>query len=87
MAAEADLDETGQEIAGPENTSPEKPGLPPRRVIVMRGGPTLIEGPVQLEMDGEDPIVLDRFMVAICGCRRSGSYPLCDGTHRRAQRS
>lgn len=66
---------------------PRKSEQAPRRVVVLRGGPTLIEGPVLLEMDGQDPVVLDRFLVAICGCRRSGSYPLCDGTHRRAQRS
>jgi CDGSH-type Zn-finger protein len=32
----------------------------------------------------------DRFMVAICTCRRSKSYPLCDTSHRcreRAERS
>lgn len=25
----------------------------------------------------------DRFMVAVCTCRRSRSYPWCDTSHRR----
>jgi CDGSH-type Zn-finger protein len=28
----------------------------------------------------------DRFMVAICACRRSKNYPLCDTSHRKRQR-
>ena len=28
----------------------------------------------------------ERFMVAICTCRRSKSYPLCDTSHRRRRR-
>lgn len=55
----------------------------PRRVIVDAAGPVLVEGPVHIEAPGEDPLVVDRFLVAICTCRRSRHYPLCDGTHRR----
>jgi CDGSH-type Zn-finger protein len=29
----------------------------------------------------------DRFMVAICTCRRSKAYPLCDTSHRCRRRS
>ena len=29
----------------------------------------------------------DRFMVAICTCRRSKTYPLCDTSHRRKERA
>lgn len=28
----------------------------------------------------------DRFMVAVCMCRRSRNYPLCDTSHRRKVR-
>jgi CDGSH-type Zn-finger protein len=46
-------------------------------------GPTYIEGPVEVHVDGEHgPEVIDRFRVALCACRRSGRYPLCDGSHR-----
>lgn len=54
----------------------------PRRVVVERGGPTLVEGPISLEVDGADPVIIDRFLVAVCSCKRSATYPLCDGTHR-----
>jgi CDGSH-type Zn-finger protein len=29
----------------------------------------------------------DRFMVAICACRKSKTYPLCDTSHRRRRRT
>lgn len=56
---------------------------PARRVIVVAGGPVLVEGPVDIESDGEPPLHVDRFMVAVCACRRSRRYPLCDTSHRR----
>ncbi|MFC9593875.1 CDGSH iron-sulfur domain-containing protein [Streptomyces sp. NPDC056944] len=28
----------------------------------------------------------DRFMVAVCTCRRSRTYPWCDTSHRRRAR-
>jgi CDGSH-type Zn-finger protein len=56
----------------------------PVRVWVDPAGPTYIEGPVELCLDGASSAQLvDRFRVAICACRRSGRYPLCDGSHRR----
>jgi CDGSH-type Zn-finger protein len=56
----------------------------PVRVWVDPAGPTYIEGPVELRLDGASPVqVVDRFRVAICACRRSDRYPLCDGSHRR----
>lgn len=45
----------------------------------------MIEGPVSIEVDGGDPVLVDRFLVAVCACRRSRRYPLCDGSHRRTQ--
>ena len=47
-----------------------------------------MEGPVELHLDGDpDPTVVDRFRVAICACRRSARYPLCDGSHRTVRGS
>lgn len=43
----------------------------------------LVEGPVDIEADGEPPLHVDRFLVALCACRRSKRYPLCDTSHRR----
>jgi CDGSH-type Zn-finger protein len=56
---------------------------PSRRVVVVAGGPVLVEGPVDIECDGEPPLHVDRFLVALCACRRSRRYPLCDTSHRR----
>jgi CDGSH-type Zn-finger protein len=53
------------------------------RVRVVAGGPVLVSGPVRIEMPGGDVVESDRFMVAICTCRRSNDYPLCDTSHRR----
>ena len=56
---------------------------PPRTVRVVPGGPVMVEGPVRIEMPDGGVVESDRFMVAICACRRSKTYPLCDTNHRR----
>ncbi|GAA5022537.1 CDGSH iron-sulfur domain-containing protein [Actinopolymorpha pittospori] len=42
-------------------------------------------GPVEVESDG-GTVYSDRFVVAICACRRSLIYPLCDTSHRTRRR-
>lgn len=56
-----------------------------RTVRVVRSGPVLIEGPVRIEMPDGGVVESDRFMVAICTCRRSRDFPLCDTSHRRCR--
>jgi CDGSH-type Zn-finger protein len=56
-------------------------------VIVEPGGPILVEGPVDLVLPDGGTVSCDRFMVAICACRRSRRYPLCDTSHRRKVRT
>ena len=58
-----------------------------RQVRVMPGGPVMVEGPVCIELPDGSKVESDRFMVAICACRRSKTYPLCDTSHRRRQRA
>lgn len=53
-----------------------------RIVRVMPNGPVLVEGPVRIELPDGSVVESDRFMVAICACRRSKTYPLCDTSHR-----
>lgn len=57
-----------------------------RLVRVTSGGPLMIEGPVRIEMPDGTTVDSDRFMVAICTCKRSKNYPLCDTSHRRRRR-
>ncbi|CAM03442.1 iron-binding CDGSH zinc finger protein [Saccharopolyspora erythraea NRRL 2338] len=57
-----------------------------RRVTLVRGGPILVEGPVELVMDDGTTVCSDRFVVAVCACRRSKRYPFCDTSHRRRAR-
>lgn len=59
----------------------------PRVVRIVSGGPMMVQGPVRIEMPDGSVVESDRFMVAICACRRSKTYPLCDTSHRRRQRS
>ena len=59
----------------------------PRVVRVVPSGPLMVEGPVRIEMPDGSVVESDRFMVAICTCRRSKSYPLCDTSHRRRERA
>ena len=57
------------------------------RVQVVPNGPVLVSGPVRIEMPNGEVVESDRFMVAICTCRRSKTYPLCDTSHRKVKRS
>jgi CDGSH-type Zn-finger protein len=59
-----------------------------RRVVrIVRNGPVMVEGPVRVEAPDGSVVESDRFMVAICTCRRSKTYPLCDTSHRRCRRA
>jgi CDGSH-type Zn-finger protein len=58
----------------------------PRVVRVVPNGPVMVQGPVRIEMADGSVVESDRFMVAICTCRRSKSFPLCDTSHRCRQR-
>jgi CDGSH-type Zn-finger protein len=60
---------------------------PPRVVRIVPGGPVMVEGPVRIEAPDGSIVESDRFMVAICTCRRSKNYPLCDTSHRRRKRT
>ncbi|MFJ5213733.1 CDGSH iron-sulfur domain-containing protein [Streptomyces sp. NPDC088354] len=67
-------------------STPERP----RRVVVQDHGPLLVEGPVTIVAEDGTTRTSDRFMVAVCTCRRSRSYPWCDTSHRvhsRARRT
>ncbi|WP_372454356.1 CDGSH iron-sulfur domain-containing protein [Streptomyces tardus] len=46
----------------------------------------LVEGPVEVCLPGGGTARSDRFLVAICMCRKSACYPWCDTSHRRRQR-
>ncbi|MPZ81881.1 MAG: CDGSH iron-sulfur domain-containing protein [Actinophytocola sp.] len=58
-----------------------------RRAVQVSGGPLLLEGPVDVVLDDGTPVRSDRFLVAVCTCRRSKRYPLCDTSHRRRVRT
>jgi CDGSH-type Zn-finger protein len=54
-----------------------------RTVRPVQRGPVIVQCPVRIEMPVGTVVDSDRFMVAICACRRSKDYPLCDTSHRR----
>jgi CDGSH-type Zn-finger protein len=57
-----------------------------RVVRVTASGPVMVQGPVRIELPDGAVVESDRFMVAICTCRRSKNYPLCDTSHRCRRR-
>ncbi|MFD3557576.1 CDGSH iron-sulfur domain-containing protein [Streptomyces goshikiensis] len=59
----------------------------PRRVTVDPHGPVLVEGPVEVVLDDGTCVRSDRFVTAICTCRRSRAYPWCDTSHRPRERA
>ncbi|KIF01531.1 hypothetical protein PL81_35055 [Streptomyces sp. RSD-27] len=56
-------------------------------MAVERGGPVLVEGPVEIVLDDGTIARSDRFMVAVCTCRRSRTHPWCDTSHRARERA
>jgi hypothetical protein len=58
-----------------------------RIVRIVPAGPVMVKGPVRIELSDGGVVESDRFMVAICTCRRSKAYPLCDTSHRCRRRS
>ncbi|BBY98074.1 CDGSH iron-sulfur domain-containing protein [Mycolicibacterium fallax] len=59
----------------------------PRTIRVTAGGPILVEGPVRIELPDGRVLESDRFVTALCVCRRSAIYPLCDTSHRSRRRA
>lgn len=55
----------------------------PHRVWHERGGPILVEGPVEIMSEDGTVVRSDRPVVALCACRRSKMFPFCDTSHRR----
>ncbi|GGX81034.1 CDGSH iron-sulfur domain-containing protein [Streptomyces fructofermentans] len=53
-----------------------------RRVRLDPTGPVLVEGPVEIVLEDGTLARSDRFMVAVCTCRRSRTLPWCDTSHR-----
>ncbi|EOM75497.1 CDGSH iron-sulfur domain-containing protein [Rhodococcus rhodnii] len=53
------------------------------RIRLVAGGPALIDGPVEIVTESGETVRSDRFTVALCRCKRSALYPLCDTSHRR----
>lgn len=51
-------------------------------VRLVKGGPALVEGPVRIVQRDGSETTSDRVVVAVCRCRRSALYPLCDTSHR-----
>jgi CDGSH-type Zn-finger protein len=54
---------------------------------MVTNGPIMVEGPVRVEMPDGEVVESDRFMVALCACKRSKTFPLCDTSHRRRVRT
>ncbi|MCF8589222.1 CDGSH iron-sulfur domain-containing protein [Gordonia liuliyuniae] len=61
-------------------------GEQPRRIRVIKKGPILVDGPVDIEGPDGSLVHCDRFQVAICACGLSANAPLCDASHRRLLR-
>lgn len=52
-------------------------------IEVLKDGPYLVTGTVELLDADEKPIEVKTTKIALCRCGRSGEKPFCDGTHRK----
>ena len=57
-----------------------------QRVVVTGDGPVLVEGPVEIDLPDGSRVVSQRRVTALCVCRRSARYPICDTSHRTRQK-
>jgi len=51
-------------------------------ITTYRDGPLLVRGPVRLQDQEGNEIVLERSPVALCRCGKSRLRPFCDGSHK-----
>jgi iron-binding CDGSH zinc finger protein len=58
-----------------------------RRVMVTNEGPVLLPGPVELVLPDGRRVISHRPVTALCACRRSRRYPICDASHRTKVRA
>lgn len=58
-----------------------------RRVMVTEEGPVLLPGPVELVLPDGRRVISHRPVTALCTCRRSRRYPICDTSHRTRART
>lgn len=58
-----------------------------REMVLTEDGPLLVEGPVSIVMPDGSVVESGRPVVALCVCRRSKRYPLCDTSHRKRVRT
>ncbi|MFD9245243.1 CDGSH iron-sulfur domain-containing protein [Streptomyces sp. NPDC059556] len=58
-----------------------------RRTAKDPKGPVLVRGPVEIVLDDGTVARSERFMVALCTCRRSRIHPWCDTSHRPRERA
>ncbi|MBI2700541.1 MAG: CDGSH iron-sulfur domain-containing protein [Mycobacterium sp.] len=70
---------------GEDRGDPGRQAVSTTRVQVIPNGPVLVSGPARIETPSGEVVESDRFMVAVCTCRRSQDYPLCDTSHRRCR--
>lgn len=54
------------------------------RIVVYEQGPYLVRGPFNLISPEGEPLT-ERLVIALCGCGRSQTAPLCDGSHKQAR--
>lgn len=79
-------DDDGTTVDVPATDVPAKPTRTRTTVRVVKGGPIVVDGPVEIVLDDGSRVRSDRFAVAVCTCRRSKNYPLCDTSHRAKKR-
>ncbi|MGH3898292.1 MAG: CDGSH iron-sulfur domain-containing protein [Pseudonocardiaceae bacterium] len=53
-----------------------------RQVAPTDDGPVLIYGPIEIVLPDGRRVTSDRAVTALCTCRRSRRYPICDTSHR-----
>jgi CDGSH-type Zn-finger protein len=55
--------------------------------VLTEDGPVLVPGPVEVVLPDGRRVRSERPVTALCTCRRSRRYPICDTSHRTRTRA
>nr|WP_205706992.1 CDGSH iron-sulfur domain-containing protein [Kineococcus vitellinus] len=47
----------------------------------------MVEGPVEIDLPDGTRVLSQRPVTALCVCRRSARYPICDTSHRTRKKT
>lgn len=55
------------------------------KITIVKNGPYMVDGPAEMEVNGEKKELKDGEKGWLCRCGHSSNKPFCDGTHAKVK--